>query len=497
MTRRQNYSLIGLLAAAVVLNLPYTPYYNPPYGDTEIYRYIALLVKKGGVPYRDVFDHKPPLIYFISYAGLFLGGWPQWLFNTLLAMLASFLFYRLGRRYRLPYPWLLPLLFNLMLRDFLICAEGGMTREYTTDLVLIFFCVMMSEYRWRYYILGIVSGLILFLQQEQVLTLIPFFGYAFLRKDDTIPVRHRILASMMGALLVMLPIILYFSWHRSLTPFWRDAFGFNLGWYTTALTMSLGDHLRRVKQVLDGGNYEVPFLAAMTLGIGALAWLRSRNKWLIGASLVSVFLSFSPDLMGGRGVMGAWPGTFYYYYQPLSASLCILLFTVFAFTEEPFLREKKVQGIFGILICAGLCYTTLQHDTHLVPKNRNGVVASPELNYLRQHPPGDYQLYEFGNAGYVYAYNEFGILAPSPWLYHHFWGLYKDWDKDHAILRSIQQDLLCHQTTYIIDCVTDLDQEFYGSTTCAIWHSFLLEHYQQVPLTDPKGVILWKWKGAL
>lgn len=490
---RQNYSLIGLLAGAVILNLPYIPRYNPLSCDTEIYRYIALVMKKGGVPYRDVFDHKPPLIYLINSTGLFLGGWLQWFFNTLLAMLATWLFYRLGRRYRLPYPWLLPLLFNLMLRDFLICGTGGTTREYTAVLLLIFFCVLMGTYRWRYCVLGILSGLIFFIQQEEVLALIPFFIYAFVSKGDHIPVRGRVLGAALGALLVTLPIVLYFAWHGALTSFLQDAFGFNFGWYTTALKPSFGDHLRRVKLMLDMGNYEVPFLAAMTLGIGTLGWFRNSNKWLVFTSLAAAALSIIPEFMGGRGIETG--GDYNHYYLPLSASLCILLFVVFAFTKEPFLRERKSQGIFGILVCTSLGYTALQHGMHLSPKKTNGVVASPGLNYLRQHPPGEYQLYTFGNSSYVYAYNEFGILAPSPWIYHHFWGLYKDWDKDHAILHSIEQDLLRHQTTYIIDCITPPEQDFYNPGVYDIWHSFLLEHYQQVPLTDTTGVTLWKWKG--
>jgi hypothetical protein len=306
---------------------------------------------------------------------------------------------------------------------------------------------MMGSYRRRYYVMGILSGLIFFIQQEEALMLVPFFLYAYMRKRDNVPVRGRILGSAAGALLVTVPIILYFALHRSLISFWRDAFGFNFGWYTTALKSSMGDHLRRVKQVLDAGNYEVPFLVAMTLGIGALAWFRSSNRWLILASLASVILSIIPEFMGGRGGMGG----FRHYYLPLSASLCILLFVVFVFTEEPFLQGRKAIGIFGILVCISPGYTFLQHITHLTPRNENSLVASPELNYLRQHPPGDYQLYAFGDHNYICAYNEFRILAPSVWVYH-FWRLYADWDKDYAILHSIEQDLLRHRTTYIIDC---------------------------------------------
>ena len=489
--KRQNYSLLLLLGAVVVLNLPYIPYYSQLSCDTEVYRYISMVIMKGGVPYRDVFDHKPPLIYFMSITGLYLGGWLQWLINTLLAMLATFLFFRLGRKYRLPYPWLLPLLFNLMLRDFLIFWAGGNTREYTTVLTLIFFCVLMGEQRWRYYLLGFLAGLIFFFQQDQVLVLFPFFLYAFIRKKDNVSLLHRILDPAAGALLVAVPVILYFAWHRSLAPFWRDAFGFNFGWYTSTFKESFGDHLRRVKQFLDEGNYEVPFLVAVTLGISGLVF-RGSNKWLTGACLAALALSMSAEFMGGRGGMGI----FYYYYLPLSASICILLFAVFVFTEEPFLRERKAMGIFGVLVCTSISYTFLQHITHLTPRRENKIVASPELRYLRQHPPaGDYQLYEFGNHNYVCAYNEFRILAPSGWIYHHFWHYYENWDKDHAILDSIEQDLLHHRTSYIIDAITDPAEEFHDPAAYAMWHSFLLEHYQQVPLADTTGVTLWKWKG--
>jgi len=485
---RQNYILLLLLAAVTVLNIPFTPYYDLLSCDTETYRYVALVMKKGGVPYRDVFDHKPPLIYFISYTGLFFGGWLQWFVNTLLAMVATFLFFRLCRRYRLPYPWLLPLLFNLMLRDFLICGTGGNTREYTAVLTLIFFCVLMGEQRWRYYLLGFLAGLIFFFQQDQVFALIPFFIYSFIRREDNVSLRHRILDPAAGALLATAPIILYFALNHSLVPFWRDAFGFNFGWYTTAIKSSFGDHLRRVKQVLDAGNYEVPFLVAVVLGISALVF-RSNNKRLILASLAAVVLSIIPEFMGGRGY--GPNGNFPHYFLPLSASVCILLFLVFVFTEEPFLQGKRAMSVFGVLVCISVGYTSLQHITHMTPRKEDSVVASPALDYLRQHPPVDYQLFEFGDHKYLCANNEFKALAPSEWVYG-FWRIYKDWDKDHAILLSIQENLLRHRTTYVIDC-TRIPALQYKEPVTGIWHAFLEKYYQPV-LTDTTGVTLWRWK---
>ncbi|MBN9379631.1 MAG: hypothetical protein J0H74_02620 [Chitinophagaceae bacterium] len=490
MMQRQNYSLLLLLVASVILSLPYIPYYSRISCDTETYRYVSLVMMKGGVPYQDVFDHKPPLIYFINYTGLFLGGWPQWIAGALLAMIATFLFYRLGRRYRLPYPCLPPLLFNLMLHDIFICGVGGITREYTSLLLVIFFCTMMGTHRWRYYLMGFLAAFTFFLQQEEIFALLPFLIYGSFRKENNVSPRHRILGLAVGGLSVATPIVLYFALHHALEPFWRDAFGFNFGVYTSTFKDSFGDHLRRAKRVLDKGNYEVPALVVMTLGIASLMF-RGGNKRLMLAALVTVPLSIIPAFMGGRGGMG----DFYDYYLPLSASLSILLFVVFAFTEEPFLQAKKAQGIFGILVCTSLSYTALQHLTHMTPQKKHPVVASPELKYLRQHPPGDYQLYEFGDHEYVYAYNEFRILAPSRWVYHHLWALFDNWDKDKSILHGIEQDLVRHRTTYVIDCTGNPALQF-KEPVIGLWRAFLDQYYQQVPLQDPSGVTLWKWKEA-
>ena len=35
--------------------------------DYSVFRYVALLIREGKVLYRDVFDHKGPLLYFINY----------------------------------------------------------------------------------------------------------------------------------------------------------------------------------------------------------------------------------------------------------------------------------------------------------------------------------------------------------------------------------------------------------------------------------------------
>ena len=486
---RDRYGLLILLTTSLLLSIFYIPYYNPLHGDKEVYRYVGQLMLRGGVPYRDVFDHKPPLIFVLYRASLLLGNWGLWLIDTGLALLATTLFFRSAAKYRLPFPWLLPLLFNLMLRDHLVCSGMGMTREYTAMLMLLFFCALMGTRRYKYFWLGFLGGLTFFMQQDQVLPLLPFIFYAFWQRDKR-PFIRRTLMMASGSCAVTLPLLIYFGVHHALGLFWRDTFAFNVGWYATAIKTSFGDHLRHIKFALDSVNYETVSLVSMTLGICAL-YFRSKNKTLTLAALIAVCLSVSPEFMGGR----APNSIFIHYYLPLAASLPILLFCVFAFTEAPFLQARSAMGVYGALVCISLAYTALQHGTHLVPADEDIAVTTRPMQYLRQHRPGDYQFYNFGNVVFDHAYNEFGILAPSPWVYQQFWKLFPHWDADHAMLHSIGQDLLRHRTTYIMDN-SDQEPAFLDTAAASWWHAFLRENYQPVIVCDSNRVTLWKFKGA-
>ncbi|HEV3326389.1 MAG TPA: hypothetical protein VG052_12315, partial [Puia sp.] len=218
-------------------------------------------------------------------------------------------------------------------------------------------------------------------------------------------------------------------------------------------------------------------------------FLQNRKKRLLLAALAGVALSLSAEFMGGRSS----ESDFRYYFVPLAASLTILLFCVFAFTEDDILRNKKAQLIYGFLLCTSLSYTALQHATHLVPRSETPLLHLPALNYLRQRPPADYQLYTIGNAGFIYAYNEFRILAPSRWIYNQFWEWYDRWDADQAILRSIGDDLLRHRTRYIWIDFNQLER-FRNPANYHWWMDFLKAHYQPVPIANEPWSSLWEWK---
>lgn len=490
MNRPEN-SLITLLGCSLLLSLLYCPLFDPLTNDVEVFRYMGLAMSKGFVPYRDFFDHKPPLIYFLNYASLLLGGaWALWAINAALCLFSSWLFYGRCSGHRLPYPWLLPLLFNLMLRDRLICLGGGGTREYTAILFLLFFCVLMGRSRFKDALLGLLGGLIFFMQQEEVLPLAPFVVYRLLSKEGG-PFAARVMAMVAGFLAIALPIVLYFGWNHSLAYFWQDAFLFNFTWYLKE-EKTLVNHFSTVKRVLDNGNYEMAFMIAVVWGVLSL-FFDHRKKGLLTAALAAVVLTLVPEFLGGRHAGTEELMDFYYYFLPLSASIPVLLFVAWAYSGDGLLEGRKFRLFCAILLCSSLGFTIVQHVSHIPRRSRGPIIDSPESNYLRAHAPGDFQVFVLVDNDYIYIYNELGIVAPSPWIYQHFWSWYDHWDADQRILRSIGDDLLRHRTTYII--FDEKRPGFFRRASDANWlMSFMNTHYERVAMPGQQDSQLWKLK---
>ncbi len=49
-----------------------------PNRDSGAFLYIGQRILKGDIPYRDIWDHKPPCIFFINALGLFIGRGAIW-----------------------------------------------------------------------------------------------------------------------------------------------------------------------------------------------------------------------------------------------------------------------------------------------------------------------------------------------------------------------------------------------------------------------------------
>ena len=488
MLKKRQYPVLFLILGSILLNVLYAPPFKIYFDDKEIFQYAGMAICKGAVPYLDFFDHKPPLIYFFNAVDFWTSPWVFWIFDTLLVVFATLLFYWLCRKNKMSWPWFLPVLFNLMLRDSLVCFGNGMTREYTAVFMLIFFCVMQGNARYKYYIIGFLTGLSFWLQQDALLTMAPLGIYALVRQDpdNSFSPGQKILSGMAGFLTVTLPILIYFRNHHALMAMWKDAFLFNI--HPPGPQAGFLERIKSVKHYLHQGEYEMAFYISLVLGICAL-FLKTNRKGLVLMGLLTVILSFSDQLLTGR--LTDQQGGFIYYLLPLAASVPILVYLVFTETQGTFMQERSAQMVFGTLLCLNLSLGFLRYvSSFKIQKNPWAVEALTQK--LDSSKLSDYDLYVFDDSNLIYFYNHYKILSPSRWIYTYLWNWSNTWDSDHRELNSIKDDLLRHKTRWVLDCSVARN-DMKDPDAFRLWQDFLRENYS-VAFRDPLGRILWQKK---
>jgi len=480
--KSKTLSLIIVVLVALVLSFIHCPLFDLFNEDKEIFRYAGMAIAKGQVPYRDFFDHKPPLIFFLNYWGYISGTWGFWLLDAFMVTGISVSFYRLCSNNQLAFPWLLPCLFNLLLRHHLVSNGTGMTREYTTIWTVLFFCMMLGRNRRRFIGMGVLCGLIFFMQQDAVLILLPFLFYALLDGlgKDVRQLFLRGLQLFIGFSLIALPITGYFAANHALGDFWHFAFATNFNVYTER--KPLADHLLFMTGQLQYTGFSLVFYGSLLLSL--VLFYFNNHKGLLLSAIAATILCFVDQYLSGRHIT--------YYLLPLAGILPVLLFVVLAYSNTIPVQARRI-GSFVYIGCIALIMGLTQYRTHLAQGTHVWISDTPEYRYLEQQQLKDYQLFVFCSSRFLYLNNQFRVLAPTRWIYHHFWYWFENWDRYNDLLHEIQRDLLRHHTTYVLDFSDN--PKFKSTNHYNDWKAFLNAYY--VPLTsysEQSKCILWQLK---
>lgn len=132
--------LTCILVSAVILFFfsgTTSPLYNLAYSDGLVYKYVALGIENGKLPYIDVFDNKGPFLYFINYIARSINKQYgllglQWLNLSFFLCLCHKLHRQLKGHFF--FTWLLPILFTFIIRFF---DDGNLTEEWSLILLTL------------------------------------------------------------------------------------------------------------------------------------------------------------------------------------------------------------------------------------------------------------------------------------------------------------------------------------------------------------------------
>ncbi len=277
---KKTLHLAFLLVIAFSVLVSVAPSNHPvPGRDQGVYLYVGEQILDGSVPYKDVWDHKGPVIYYLNALGLSFGissFWGIWLleiFSLFIALIFSYLvmekyfsstsaFFGTGM-------WLLGLFFVL---------DGGNTVEEFTlpiQFLSVFFFLRAEnekKHYWNDFGIGLLAGIAFFIRPNNIGEIIAIgliIGMRFLFSTDARKrVFFRLISMGAGGLVLSLVIVGYFWGQDALHEFWRSAFVYNIH-YSVASP-------QRWKAVLKGTAYLSPLVP-----LGFSAWIMALSYFFL------------------------------------------------------------------------------------------------------------------------------------------------------------------------------------------------------------------------
>ncbi len=478
MKNKNHISVFVIILAGFILSLLHCPVFDIFFDDKEIFKYTGMAIAKGDVPYLSFFDHKPPLIFFINLIPYKFGPWVFWLIDTTLVCYVALLFNRLCREAGLKYSMLLPLVFILLIRNPFYSYGVGMTREYSTLFLLLFLCFNFSKGNRSYLKLGILAGLIFFMQQDQIVLIFPFVAYSFVElfKVDKQKALRYIFMLFAGSLFVAVPILIYLGANHALKAFWEDAFLFNFNWYSEKIPLS--QHLKIIYGLLSDSKTEFIFFSTLLL-LTCAFFFKQADKKLTAAAVLALFLSFISEYLSGKISIGL---SLEYYALPIAATVPFCLYILF--TKTGFADKlQEIHFFFYVAIMAlPLVLHTLHYAGYVSRLQPRAELSTPEVKYLEKVPLKEHELFVAFNANYDFLYNTHKILSPSPWLYLSFWQWYGNWDPKNEKLTDVVNDLEKYHTKYLLNFSDS--SKIRNKVNLDFWNGYVQKNYIPVLMPD-------------
>jgi hypothetical protein len=294
-----------------------------PSRDSGVFLYAGWRFLNGEIPYRDVWDHKPPLIYLVDALGLALTPeslWGVWILQFIFIFFTLFFTYKLLDREFGMYAALAGAI-TLTSGLLTILEKGNVTEEYA--LVFQALCFWLFVRAWKRdfplrssFWIGVLGALAFNFKQTTIGIWVTygFFLLAVRLIQRKLPFKD-LVSLMAGWFVPSVVLILYLASQGAFSDYWEQAFLYNF--------VYIGKHegIRRLIPVFIKGfaylqNGWVLYLAvAGWLAALGYAWLKRRQLFTDAHPLVLIALVNLPIevffiTISGRSIL-------HYYLTPL------------------------------------------------------------------------------------------------------------------------------------------------------------------------------------
>ena len=204
--------------------------------DSPVYRYVGQVVRDGGMPYRDVFDHKGPLLYVLYALTGYIDDYRgSWLLELSAIMVSIFAFYIAARRLkcrRVP-----AILATVTIMT--ICATyfyNGCCCLYSMPFIAVSICIFINYLSKKpiknlsIWLCGLCCGSVLMIRPN-LISLWAIFGIAvlidFIKQKKYKELVRFALLFLAGILTVVAPLMIWLIANGAFSDFWLVYIEFN------------------------------------------------------------------------------------------------------------------------------------------------------------------------------------------------------------------------------------------------------------------------------
>jgi len=359
----RSYSVYYLLTAFLLWIIFYIPFirFQILHVDEAVYLIVAKQILKGAVPYLDVWDHKPPMVFWLYAFIMKLFGTrnfiPINIVTLLFNLVSTLMVFKITKLFTNRKTAGLTAVIYPILSNFLLCrdAVNPNTEIYMTpfSLCAVYFAVkgLQSGRKISFLLSGLAVGIASAFKQPSGIVLIPLSCglIVFNFKDKKWKhIFYSITYLWLGCFMVWFFIGLYFFSKNALWEFWFQVFEFNF-LYSRSIPKSsiiLGVFRNYLPYIKAYPLFFVPYLSSLVFSIVYLFLpRRDFNKKCV---LVFILLWHVCDILAV-----STGGLFYYhYFVQWVPSLIIVTFVPVTFAFDIiFKKHKTAVKIIGLIYC--------------------------------------------------------------------------------------------------------------------------------------------------
>ena len=387
--------------------------------DFQWYMTVGNSLTKGKIPYRDIFEHKGPLVYFVfAFACLFANPGILILILEIICMSLFFFFtYRICKKRLNTFYSLIaiPLLAFAIFTSWCRIRSAAIVEEFALPIYAYFllcwleFLTEKKHWNWvRALCLGLCFGVLLWVKYTLFyFMLVPMIVWFILslRRRQYRTLMINVLCIIAGVLIITAPILFFYALHHAIDDLFYVYFYINLTAYGASNLQSI---LSAAGLFFIIGPALVILIILGVISFSIKYW-REQTGWLLLISFIINFilLTYSAN-------------TIAYYYSGLIPYCILGIISILEHinTKLTLQRYRKLIFITLVILCIGitipfsiLTYEWGRNKNEYTPLAIAEVIKNHQISEQKQCTLFCYKIYDFGfyNATNILPNNYFFV----------------------------------------------------------------------------------------